>query len=81
MSTEFWIKRFLAVYVGAFVIIMVAQMLKGHDIAYSATQAAIWSALSALIFTIARSVQAGHNQHCAICKDTPEMQQDRSDEV
>lgn len=81
MSTGFWVKRFLTVLVGAFAIICVAQLLKGHGLAYSATQGAIWGTLSAAIFTVARFFQAKRGQHCAICKDTPEMQQDRRGEV
>lgn len=65
-------KRFLVVLLGAFVIIGVVQLLKGHDVAYSVTQAAIWSTISALVFTVGRFFQARRGQHCAICKDTPE---------
>ena len=81
MSTGFWVKRFLIVLAGAFAIICIAQLLKGHDVAYSVTQAAIWGTASALIFTVARFFQARRDQHCAICKDTPEMQHDHRGEV
>lgn len=81
MSKKFWVKRFLTVLVAAFVIIMGAQMLKGHSVVYSATQAAIWSALSALVSIVAGFVQVRRGQHCAICEDTPAMQKNRSDEV
>lgn len=59
MGTKFWVKRFLAVFVGAFVIIGAAQWLKGHDLPYSVTQAGIWGAISATIFTAARLVEVG----------------------
>lgn len=75
MGTGFWIKRFLVVLAGAFAVICAAQLLKGHDLAYSATQGVIWSAISATVFTVARFFQARRGRHCAICKDTPEMQQ------
>ena len=81
MSIGFWLKRFFTVLVGAFAVICAAQLLKGHDVDYSAMQGAIWGALSALIFTVARFFQARRGQHCAICKDTPEMQQDLGGEV
>jgi hypothetical protein len=82
MGTAFWIKRFLTVLVGAFVIICVAQMLKGHDFYYAATQGAIWGVITATVFTVARLYQSSKAQHCAICKDTPEMQQSgRSNET
>ena len=74
MGTTFWIKRFFTVLVGAFVVICGAQMLKGHDLSYSVTQGVIWGPLCAIVFTLARFFQARRGQHCAICKDTPEMQ-------
>lgn len=81
MGTGFWIKRFITVLAGAFALICMAQLMKGHDVAYSVTQGAIWGAVSALVFTVARFFQARRGQHCAICKDTPEMQQDRRGEI
>jgi hypothetical protein len=75
VGTGFWIKRFLTVLAGAFAIICGAQLLRGHGLAYSAAQGAIWSVISATAFTVARFFQARRGQHCAICNDTPEMRQ------
>ena len=75
MGTTFWIKRFFTVFVGAFVIIGAVQMLKGHDSPYSATQGAIWGAIAATVFTVTRFFRSRRGEHCAVCKDTPEMQQ------
>lgn len=74
MGTGFWIKRFLVVLAIAFGVIFAAQWLKGRGVEYAATQAAVWSVVSALVFTVARFFQARRGQHCAICRDTPEMQ-------
>ena len=81
MSNGFWVKRFLTVLVGAFIVICAAQLLKGHDLTYSVAQAAIWSILSALVFTVARFFQARRGQHCVICNDTPDTHQGRSGEA
>ena len=81
MSTGFWIKRFLTVFALAFAVIGAAQLVKGHDVAYAATQAAIWSAVAAAIFTITRLFRARRGEHCAVCNDTPEMREDRLGEV
>lgn len=81
MGSVFWTKRFFTVLVGAFALICVAQVLKGHSLSYSASQAAIWGAISAAVFTIARFLQACRGQHCAICKDTPEMHQAHGGDV
>jgi len=75
MGITFWIKRFFTVLMGAFVVIGVVQMLKGHDVPYSVTQAAIWSVAAATVFTVGRLYQSHRGRHCAICKDTPEMHQ------
>lgn len=74
MGTAFWIKRFFVVFAGASLIICAAQMLKGHELPYSVAQGAIWGAIAAIVFTAARLYQSRQGQHCAICKDTPEMQ-------
>lgn len=73
MGTAFWIRRYLTVLVGAFVVIGAAQLLRGHDPVYAAGQAGIWAFISATVFTGARFFQARQGRHCAICKDTPEM--------
>lgn len=73
MGAAFWIKRFLTVLVGAFIVIAAAQLLKGREVAYSILQGAIWGLLTAAVFTGARYWQSSRGQHCAICKDTPEM--------
>jgi len=75
MERFFWPKRFLVVFLGAFAIIATVQLLKGHTLHYATTEAGMWSLVSALVFTIARYQQARRGQHCAICKDTPEMQE------
>lgn len=75
MGAKFWIKRFAVVLVSAFAIICLAQLLKGHDARYAALQGAVWAMITAGVFTGARIVQSRRKQHCAICKDTPEMQQ------
>ena len=75
MSFGFWARRFFTVLAGAFVVICIAQLLKGHDLTYAATQGLLWSLIAATIFTGSRIYQSRQGKHCAICKDTPEMQQ------
>lgn len=77
MGTAFWVKRFLVVLAGAFAIIGGAQLLKGHDMAYAATQGAIWGLVGAAVFTGARIGQARKGRHCALCRDTPEMREQK----
>lgn len=74
MGAAFWIRRFILVWTAAFVLIAGAQALKGHDLAYALTQGLLWATISAGIFVGARLYQARRGRHCAICRDTPEMQ-------
>lgn len=75
MGIGFWIRRFLTVLAGAFAVICAAQLLKGHGLMYSASQGLFWAIVAAAVFTGSRIYQSRRGQHCAICKDTPEMQQ------
>ena len=80
MGAAFWIRRFFTVLVLVSVIIALVQWAKGHELQYAITQGVIWGTLSAAVFTVARIYQSRRKQHCAICKDTPEMlQSPRSD--
>jgi hypothetical protein len=78
MGTRFWIQRFLVVFAGAFLVIAVAQFLKRHDPSYAVKDGLIWAGVAATVFTAARIYQSSRGQHCAVCKDTPEMQQGNS---
>ena len=73
MGTSFWVRRFVTVALGALVIIAVAQLLKGNTLTYSLTHAGVWALVTAAVFTAARIYQSRRGQHCAVCRDTPEM--------
>ena len=73
MSRAFWVRRFVTVLAGAFVVIAAAQLLRGRAVEEAIPHASLWSAVAAVIFTASRLYQSRRGQHCAICKDTPEM--------
>ena len=79
MGAAFWIKRFFTVLVVAFIVIAAAQFLKGHAAKYAVAHGAIWGFISAAVFTAARYWQSQRGQHCAICKDTPELRDAKLD--
>jgi hypothetical protein len=82
MGTAFWVRRFLLVFVVATFVIAGAQLLQDRGFKYSLAQGLLWAAISASIFTSARIYQSGKKMHCALCRDTPEMQlSDRRTEV
>jgi hypothetical protein len=72
MGAGFWVRRFILVWTGAFILIAGAQSLQGHDLGDSAREGLLWATISTVIFISARLYQARKGQHCAICKDTPE---------
>lgn len=75
MGTAFWIRRFLQVLAIAFAVIAASHLARGRGVEYATIQGAIWSVISAVVFTVGRYFQARRGQHCAICRDTPEMRE------
>jgi hypothetical protein len=73
MGKLFWIRRFLLVFSLALVVIAGAQLLKGRGLRYSSSHGLVWATITATTFTAARIYQSRRKQHCAICRDTPEM--------
>lgn len=75
MGILFWIRRFLLVFAIAFSVIMGAHLLRGHELSVSLSESFLWAMISANIFTATRIRQSRQGRHCALCRDTPEMQQ------
>lgn len=73
MGTVFWIRRFLVVLAGAFLLIAAAHLLRGRGMDYALTEAGLWAAICAGVFTGARWYQSRRGQPCAVCKDTPDF--------
>jgi hypothetical protein len=73
MGTRFWIRRYLTVFALLFGVIAVAHLARGRPLPYALTEAVLWAAITAGVFTVARIVQSRRGQHCAICRDTPEF--------
>ena len=79
MGVAFWVRRFFVVLVGAFVLITGVQLLKGHARDAALVHGLIWAPLTAAVFVTGRLYQSRRGQHCAVCQDTPEMQQAHQD--
>lgn len=73
MKTPFWIKRFSVVFVGAFSLLLVVNLLKKRSLESAAAESAVWAGATAAVFVTARIYQSRRGQHCALCRDTPEM--------
>jgi hypothetical protein len=72
MPLSFWIKRFVTVFLGAFVVLIVVGMLKGRAFANAASESALWAGIAATIFIATRIYRSRRGQHCELCRDTPE---------
>jgi hypothetical protein len=75
MTYFLWIKRFATVALIAFALITGAQVAKGHELDAAALHGALWSVITAAVFTAVRIYKSRRGQHCALCRDTPEMQE------
>lgn len=73
MGFVFWVRRFFTVFAAAFLLIAVAQLARGRAPELALPHAGTWAALAASVFTVSRFYQSRRGQHCAICRDTPEM--------
>ncbi len=71
MGLRFWIKRFLTVYAGAFLLLALSEHLKGHHGRTAWDFSALWALISASVFIAARLYHARRGRACAICNDTP----------
>ena len=72
MTPGFWVKRFIVVTAIVFAVLMVVELLKGHEAQAAVIFSAVWSVIAAAIFTGARIYHSRRGRHCAICGDTAE---------
>jgi hypothetical protein len=71
-STGFWIGRFCLAAGIAFLILVVASLLRGRALETALTDSAVWALVSSAVFTGSRYYQARKGVACALCKDTVE---------
>ncbi len=72
MNTGFWIRRFLAALVAAFVIITGAQLLRGRPAGEAVTHGLVWSVITAAIYVGVNYSRWRRGQRCVVCGDPPE---------
>ena len=73
MGMAFWLRRYLFVFVAAFAVIGLGQLLKGHGVEDAARHALLWATISGSVFVAGRMYQSGRGRHCVLCRDTPDM--------
>ncbi len=73
MPLSFWIKRFVTVFLGAFVILLAIGLLKDRALSIAVRESALWAGIAATIFIVTRIYRSRRGEHCELCRDTPEM--------
>jgi hypothetical protein len=76
MSLTFWIKRFLIVFSGVFVVLLAISVLRERALERSVGEGALWAGISTAIFIATRVYRLRKGQHCELCGDTPELRED-----
>ena len=71
-SNAFWIKRYLTVFGGIVLLLLVAGLLKGKAFADVVPEAMFWSLLASTLFIGSRYSKAKRGIACAMCRDTVE---------
>jgi len=64
MGWKFWMKRFALAFVVAGVVLLVVELVKGHETIDAAKFAASWGVLTATVFTLAGYVRYRRNPAC-----------------
>ena len=69
----FWIRRWCLAFVVAGLVIAASHWLRQRGLDYAVREGLLWGAITASVFVAARLWQSRRGQHCALCRDTPEM--------
>jgi hypothetical protein len=72
MKPTFWIRRFLLVFFGAFVVLATAGFVRGRPWETVLADSGLWGAIAATLFVATRLYHSRKGRHCALCRDTPE---------
>jgi hypothetical protein len=72
MPLTFWIKRFLTVFTGAFVVLLALALLRGRGWERAVGESALWAGIATVLFTATRVYRSRRGEHCELCGDTPE---------
>jgi hypothetical protein len=75
MSLTFWIKRFLIVFSGVFVVLLAISVLRERALERLVGESALWAGISTAIFIATRVYRLRKGQHCELCGDTPELRE------
>ena len=77
MRFNFWLKRFVQVFLIAFAILTATELLKQHGLSNALQFAALWSFISTSIFIGVRIYYTSKGKNCPMCNDLPQTQPPR----
>lgn len=66
MGAKFWVKRFALALVVAGVLLLVVELVKGHEPVDAAKFAAFWGVLTAAVFTLTGYLRYRRNPACML---------------
>ena len=67
MNKLLWLRRFSIVFASAFLVIALAQLLRGRTPQFAALHGLVWAAISATIFVAAQAHREHRRQRCGVC--------------
>ena len=78
MGLTFWLRRFLLLFCLAFIVIVCAHVLRGHELMVSLAESLLWAVISANIFMFTRIYHSRKGGYCALFNDIAENQHRQS---
>jgi hypothetical protein len=72
MPISFWIKRFLVMFTGVFVILLAVALLRDRAMARAVSESALWAGIATAVFIASRIYHLRRGRHCELCGDSPD---------
>lgn len=69
MDKAFWIKRFCTAFIGAGLLLLAVQLMKGHDLVHALRYAGGWGAVTAALFTLIGYARYKRNPACMLPRE------------
>ena len=69
-STGFWVRRYIVVAGGAFILLVAVGLLKGRELERAIPESLFWAVVTAGVFTAVRYRKARKGEACSLCRDT-----------
>jgi len=71
MRLFFWIKRFLTIFTGAFILLFAVGIARGRPMRQVLFDSVVWSGIAAALFVATRLYHLSKGRKCELCQDAP----------